>query len=325
MLDVLIIGCGNIAGGFDAARHGTSKPFTHAGAYHAHGGYHIAACVEPDEGRRTAFQQHWGVTQAFANIEEAYENRSRYDVISICSPTFRHADDLRTALALKPALVFCEKPMTASIEESLDLARRYREAGIPLMVNYTRRWDERVRMLAAELSRGEWGHIRAASGIYNKGLYNNGSHMLDLLTLLLGPMKVVAAGAGNADMWEDDPSIPAILLSDSGVPITLNCGHAADYSLFELELVTERGTVKMENGGLNWQTRLAGPSPTFSGYKALGEPQHQVGTLGGAALAAVYEIASILAAGGQPSCTADEAVTVQDLCEAIRAASIQNS
>ena len=321
MLDVLIIGCGNIAGGFDAERRGTSAPFTHAGAYQAHGGYNLAACVEPDANRRTAFQQRWGVTQAFARIEEACTSQARYDVVSICSPTFHHAEDLCAVLALKPALVFCEKPLTASLAKSLDLAARYRDAGISLMVNYTRRWDERLRTLAAELAHGEWGRVRSVSGVYNKGLYNNGSHMLDLLTLLLGPLTVLAAGPGNADMWEDDHSIPALLLSDAGVPVTLNCGHAADYVLFEFELVTERGTVKMENGGLDWQIRRAGPSPVFTGYQALGAPQHQPGTIGGAALAAVHEIASILATGSKPSCTANDAVAVQALCDVIRTAS----
>lgn len=325
MLDVLIIGCGNIAGGFDAVRHSTTTPFTHAGAYRAHGGYQLAACVEPDEGRRTAFQQRWGVTHAFAGIEDVFATQPRYDVISICSPTFRHADDLRAALDLKPALVFCEKPLTASLKESLDLAHRYREAGIPLMVNYTRRWDERVRTLAVQLNQRGWGRIRSASGIYNKGLYNNGSHMLDLLTLLMGPLALAAAGPSRIDMWEDDPSIPAMLMSASGVPITLNCGHAADYSLFELELVTELGTVKMENGGLDWQIRRAIPSRTFAGYQELGTPHHQAGTIGGAALAAVHEIASVLATGGRPSCTAGDAVAVQTLCEAIRTSSRQNS
>ncbi len=325
MLDVLIIGCGNIAGGFDAGRPGSVTPYTHAGAYTAHGGYRLAACVEPDTDRRFAFQQRWGVERAYARLEEACANGARYDVVSICSPTPYHADYLRAALAMKPALVFAEKPLTASLEQSLELAKHYRETSIPLMVNYTRRWDQQVRALAEQLASGEWGRMRSASGVYNKGLYNNGSHMLDLLTLLLGPLTVVAAGPGRTDMWDADPSIPALLLSADGVPVTLNCGHAADYSLFELELVTERGTVKMENGGLDWQFRRAEPSPTFAGYQALSAPEHQNGTLGGAALAAVHEIATIVTKGGTPSCGPDEAVAVQKLCEAIRAASRKNS
>ena len=57
MLDVLIIGCGNIAGGFDATRRGTDTPFSHAGAYVAQGDFALRCCVDPDEVRRAAFQR----------------------------------------------------------------------------------------------------------------------------------------------------------------------------------------------------------------------------------------------------------------------------
>jgi len=323
MLDVLIIGCGNIAGGFDAERFNTATPFSHAGAYCAHGGYRLRACVEPDEIRRRAFQRRWQVETAFANLEQAATKGGRYDVVSICSPTPFHAQDLRAVLKMQPRLVFCEKPFTANLEEGRELVAAYFKAGIPLLVNYTRRWDPRVRALAAELARGDWGQVRAAIGCYNKGLYNNGSHMLDLLEFLLGPLVVLAAGFPCTDMWAADPSIPAMLISASGVPVTLNCGHAGDYALFELELITEHGAVKMENGGLDWKVRRATPSTNFAGYQALGPASHEEGAIGGAALSAVTEIQSILVGGALPSCSADHALAVQELCETIRAASRQ--
>lgn len=322
MLDVLIIGCGNIAGGFDAARPATRNPYSHAGAYQAHGGYALRACVEPDAARRAAFQQRWQVEQSHASLREVLQQGPRFDVISICSPTSCHADDLRQALTLKPRLVFCEKPLTASLQQSLDLASQYQQADIPLVLNYTRRFDACTRTLARQLRHGEWGRVRSASAVYNKGLVNNGSHMLDLLEMLLGPLQLLAAGVAITDMWEHDPSVPALLQTEDGVPVTLNCGHAGDYSLFELELVTERGTVKMENGGLNWHERHVAPSPAFPGYIALGPALHLPGTLDGAALAAVTEIQAVLKHRQTPSCTAAHGVAVQRLCEAIRAQSL---
>jgi predicted dehydrogenase len=325
MLDVLIIGCGNVAGGFDADRITIDQPFSHAGAYLAHGGFVLRGCVEPDEVRRNAFQDRWGVERSFSCVEEVLHQDCKFDVISICSPTSFHASHLNMALLLKPKLVFCEKPMTASLEDSLGLEIKYREAGIPLMINYTRRWDACVRSLSAELNGGKWGKVRSASGVYNKGLYNNGSHMLDLLFLLLGPLTVIAAGPSNADMWEDDPSIPAMLLSEKGVTVSLNCGHASDYVLFELELVTEQGVIKMENSGFSWQTRKVGPSTIFSGYRVLNTPLLESGAVAGATLAAVDEITKLVAIGGRPSCAAVDAVYVQTLCDEVRIASSQRA
>lgn len=321
MLNVLIIGCGNVAGGFDAGRITTDQPFSHAGAYLANGGFVLRGCVEPDETKRNAFQERWGVERSFSCVEEVLHQDCKFDVISICSPTSFHASHLNVALQLKPKLVFCEKPMTTSLEDSQRLVVKYREAGIPLMINYTRRWDACVRTLSAELNGGKWGKVRSASGVYNKGLYNNGSHMLDLLFLLLGPLTVIAAGPSNADMWEDDPSIPVMLISDKGTTVLINCGHASDYVLFELELVTEQGVIKMENSGFSWQIRKVAPSTVFSGYSVLTTHLIESGAVAGATLAAVDEITRLVAIGGKPSCAADDAVYVQTLCEAVRTAS----
>ncbi|AON56543.1 Gfo/Idh/MocA family protein [Herbaspirillum seropedicae] len=325
MLDVLIVGCGNMAGGFDASRPDTPTPFSHAGAYRAHGGFALRACVDPDREKREAFQLRWQVDAGYDSLRSIAEQGMHFDVISICSPTAFHADDLRWALKMKPRLVFCEKPLTAKLQDSLTLASQYRQANLPLMLNYTRRFDPRVRELARQLRQGEWGNIRSVSATYNKGLYNNGSHMLDLLAMLLGPLQLVAAGAPIIDMWPEDPSIPALLQNRDGVPITLNCGHAGDYSLFELELVTQHGTVKMENGGLDWQERRAGPSATFAGYQSLGPAHHQPGSLGYAALTAVTEIETVLNHGQTPSCHAEHGVAVQVLCESIRTQSLTNN
>ena len=60
---VLIIGCGNIAGGFDVRHPSDAPPFGHAKAYLQHGGFSLVACVEPDASKRAAFQEQWGITQ----------------------------------------------------------------------------------------------------------------------------------------------------------------------------------------------------------------------------------------------------------------------
>jgi predicted dehydrogenase len=193
MLSVLIIGCGNIAGGFDADG---NTVLTHAGAYLRHGGFRLAGCVDPDSGRRSAFQQRWGVEQAYAALPDALGSGVHYDVISICSPTPQHAADLRMVLRALPRLAFCEKPLAAEIKEARGLVTACRDAGVLLAVNYTRRWDPAVSAFKSALERGAWGAVRSAVGYYNKGVLNNGSHMMDLLLHLLGPLELQAIGAG---------------------------------------------------------------------------------------------------------------------------------
>jgi predicted dehydrogenase len=104
---VLIIGCGRIAGGFDADRPADAPPLTHAGAFSKDPRFTIAACVEPDTERREAFRRRWDVGEAAADLASLGAAPGAFDVVSLCSPTEAHAADLEAVLALKPKLVFC--------------------------------------------------------------------------------------------------------------------------------------------------------------------------------------------------------------------------
>ncbi len=319
-LRVLVIGCGNIAGGFDAERAATLPPLTHAGAYSRHGGFAVTACVEPDAARRQTFLQRWGVPRGFVDLPSvaAAGLCGSFDVISLCSPTAAHAQQLESALALKPRLIFCEKPVTPTVAQTAALVARCARAGVPLAVNHTRRWAPDVRRLAAELRAGTWGAVRSATGTYNKGVLNNGSHLVDLLHLLLGPLAVLQAGQAVADFWPDDPSVPALLQSDNGVPVHLATAHAGDVALFELQLVCEKAVITMEDGGLQWRVRRVVHSPHFAGYRVLDEGQRIEGEYLQATACAVDNLLQHLRSGTPLASTGHTALAAQRLCEQIR-------
>jgi len=178
---VLIIGCGNMAGGYDLLQPLNAPPLGHAKAFSMHGNFSLDSCVEPDETKRLAFQKRWHVPNGFASMNDVMRHEGRFDVISICSPTLMHAENLKSALQLKPRLIFCEKPITSNLRESQLLVQACAESQILLAVNYSRRWSPEVLHLKSELTDCYWGSVRSVSALYNKGILNNGSHMLDLL------------------------------------------------------------------------------------------------------------------------------------------------
>lgn len=327
MLGVLIIGCGNIAGSFDTHRKSGEMPRTHAGAYAAHGQFSIHACVEPDDSRRTAFMARWAIKEGYASTAKllaAYGMTGQstpFDVVSICSPTANHNEDALQALRLSPKLIFCEKPVSYDLQQTQNLVHRCSEQGVQLAVNHNRRWDPDVMRLQGELQTGQWGAIRSVAGQYNKGVLNNGTHMIDLLQLLLGPLTLVECGAPSFDFWTSDPSVPARLVSANGVPVTLSCGHAADYSLFELQIITERGIIAMEDSGLRWRTRASAPSLQFSGYQVLDEGQFATGRYFDTMLNAVANIHRALTTGEALASTGDSALSAQVICQAMLAQS----
>ena len=64
-LNVLIVGCGNIAGIFDHHRSDVGPPLTHAGAYSRDPRFCITACIEPVDNRRREFMERLRVPKEF--------------------------------------------------------------------------------------------------------------------------------------------------------------------------------------------------------------------------------------------------------------------
>ncbi len=316
---VLVLGCGNIAGGFDQERPEDALPYTHAGAYRLHGGFSLLACVEPDAERRAAFMRRWSVPAGFSNMAQAVAAGVRADVVSICTPTACHATDLAAVLAsLHPRLVFCEKPVTGSVDETAALVEQCERLGVALAVNHNRRWDPALRRLRDDIRSGKRGSLRSVVGLYNKGILNNGSHMLDLLRFLLGELDIVSVGQPVADYSDSDPTLPLTLRGADGTPIVLACGDARDFALFELQFVFSSGVVSVEDGGSRWRERRAVPSADFAGYVALDEGQMAPGGDAECMLAAVDNIHGYLAHGAELASTGYSALAAQRLCEQAR-------
>jgi predicted dehydrogenase len=312
------VGCGNIAGRFDQYRSRDDLPYTHAGAYTRDGRFNLSVCVEPDDERRADFMAAWGTAAGFRSVEEAINSGHRFDVISICSPTTCHAHDLEIALRLKPKLIFCEKPLTSSLAESERLVDECRKGDVLLAVNYSRRFDPDVQKLRVDMQQGRWGQLRSVIGCYNKGILNNGSHMLDLIRLLVGPMEIVEVGKPIYDFFLSDPTIPVWLEGAGALPIHLVCGYADDYAIFELQMVFSQGVLTMEEGGLFWRERRMVDSATFKGYRVLDDGIRRPGQYPRSMLEAVGNIYNAINAGKPLASTGESALLAQRLCEQIK-------
>ena len=315
---VLLIGCGNMAGGYDLLQPEEAFPLGHAKAFQQHGGFEITCCIEPDTAQRKAFQNRWKISHGYANWQAIPHDLGPFDVVSICSPTDAHAQDIQSALVFNPRLIFCEKPVTQSVRETQKAMHDCAEKKVMLAVNHSRRWSPEVQHLKQQLALGKWGAVRSVSAVYNKGALNNGSHMMDLLLNLFGPLQITHVGQAVLDHFETDPSVDACLVNQNGVPIQLNIAHAKDYSIFEMQVVTEKGVISMEDGGARWRFRQAEPSAQLPGYSFLNHGEW-IATQGSSALQnAVVNLYDALTQGAALACTGIHALQAQSLCEHIQ-------
>lgn len=315
---VMIVGCGNIAGRFDMSRDPQLPPYTHAGAYYNNAKFILTACVEPDDKRRDEFARFWDIPQSYSSISAVSSGIGEYDVISICSTTTSHTQDLEQAIALSPKLIFCEKPVTNRLEDTEALIQMCENRAIAMAVNYTRCWDESINRLKVEISKFQHGELRSVNGIYNKGILNNGSHMINLLQYLLGDLRPVSVGKQIFDYSTDDATIPFCLETMDDVPIQINISNAKDYSLFEMQLVFSERVISMEEGGMKWRVREVEESREFSGYKVLKDAETHPGTYPQAMNNAVFNIQNYLQNDEEIFCSGMDALRTQRLVEVLK-------
>lgn len=315
---VLIIGCGNIAGRFDMNREPQLPPYTHAGAYHKNCNFQLVGCVEPNAERRKEFMQYWDIPAGYDTLHEVHSVTSDFDVISICSPTFNHQHDLEMAISMSPKLIFCEKPVTTSLSTTEELVQACGRHGISMAVNYTRCWDESINRLKMDIATQKYGELRAVNGIYNKGILNNGSHMVNLLQYLLGKLEIICVGKSIQDYSIDDETIPFWLETNDGVSVQVNVANANDYSIFEMEFIFSRCVIRMEEGGLKWRVRKVQESGEFSGYRVLSDADYIQGDYPQAMTNAVNNIQQHLLESEQLNCTGMDALIAQKFIEALK-------
>ena len=320
LYEVVIIGCGNIAGGFDMLQAPRSpQPISHAGAYTLHGGFRLRGCVEPDDTRRQIFAKRWGVERHAANLDGLNVSVGEIDVISICSPTVLHHEHLAQALLLRPRVIFCEKPLTSDVDAALQVVKDCRVHGVALVINYSRRWDPALAEVVCQLHGGRWGAVRSIVGHYNKGIRNNGGHMVDLLIRLVGPLELVSTACAQYDFWESDPTVAALLTAANGtVPVYLNPANARDFAYFELEIVCEFGVLRMESGGMHWQVRDVVPSAVFAGYRTLDVARQVEGRYLESMARAVAAIYGYVHDGTSLDGACEETLRVEELCARIQ-------
>jgi len=286
-LTALIIGCGAIAGAYDQAGGGEAIR-THAGAYRHDPRFRMTACVEPDAQRRLEFMAYWGIGTGFADLDACKASGMAFDVASLCSPTEYHAADLKTLLAMPVRAVFAEKPLCGSVE----IVAAYAAAGIPLASNYLRRWDTGTIGLRDEIAAGEWGAVQAVTGHYAKGLLNCGSHMVDLLHFLIGPVAAKSVVGVINDYRDDDPTVTAILETAGGAPVFLVGCDGCKFFPFEVDLVMEKGRVSLEDLGGNLRRRWVRPHRLYPSQQTLDDGvwmETQLSTALAAAVAGLYE------------------------------------
>ena len=104
------------------------------------------------------FAERWGWEESSADWQSTLE-RSDIDVVDVSTPGTTHAE-ISIAAAKAGKHVFCEKPLTGSVEEAKRMLAAVRKAGVKHMVNFNYRRCPAVSLAKQMIDAGEIGEIR---------------------------------------------------------------------------------------------------------------------------------------------------------------------
>ncbi len=276
-LKCLLIGCGAMAGGYDLDASGRRRADggwnTHAAVCAGHEDFTIVACVDPDEIRRKRIMAAWNIAAGYPRLADAVAASGDFDLAIVSTPTATHAEILSSLLALSPKGVFCEKPLTDNLSDGQAIVEAFEKQGVPLGVNYSRRWNPDVMALKESVRANAFGGVVAVQGVYSGGLLHNASHMIDLFHYLFGgcspTMVQQFASRGEHDF---DVSF-GFSTPGGGSGFVASC-DGAGYGLFEVDIYFERRVVGLRDWGRSLITRDMEPDPLVEGRQCLAAPQH---------------------------------------------------
>ncbi|MFA6450797.1 MAG: Gfo/Idh/MocA family oxidoreductase [bacterium] len=196
-LRVGIIGCGRF-----------SEP-GHALHYKLNPRCEFVAVCDTREEQARKLASRFGVKQVFSDAEEMLD-RAGLDAVSVCTPTFTHAD-LVCAAASRGIHVMCEKPFSISPEEGARMVNACAENKVALHVGFHQRYDRgiaRARELAAG---GEYGACFHAEFRW-KGLSTMGNVPAINNALNLARRAGMSMEGFSPDWRFSDPRIPGGIL-----------------------------------------------------------------------------------------------------------------
>jgi predicted dehydrogenase len=237
-------------------------------------GSELCMVMRRDAARAADFAHRHGVKRFTTNAEQLIDD-PEVDAVYVATPPGQHLEyALRVARANKPC--YMEKPMARSAAECRAMVEAFQRAGQPLFVAYYRRAMPRFLKIREILRAGVLGELLAVSHVYQGrasrqgqplvgpagagwrqdvpqsggGLFVDlGSHVLDLLDFLLGPLSDVAGSAAHLSSGPVPPpgaaedTVVMSFSTQSGALGTARYQFHTAGAVDRLEFVGTRGTL----------------------------------------------------------------------------------
>lgn len=314
---VLLLGLGNIGMGYDFEAPSGTHVLTHARAFHEHSGFTLAGGVDADPLKRERFQTCYGAA-AFADIDSALAS-VQPDIVVIATPTASHRNVVEDVLRIhKPQAIVCEKPLAYELADARAIVAACAAKACALYVNYMRYSEPGALAVKQRLLDGDIDVPVKGVVWYSKGVFNNGSHFLNLLQSWLGEvLEVRVYDSGRC--WDGIDPEPDFHVSFSRGGVTFLAAKEENFSHYTIELVAPNGRLRYEQGGALIQWQAAVDDLLCAGYTVLETSENTIKSDYARALWHVAEQLNLSLQGKSAHiCSGNEALSTLEVLNAIK-------
>jgi predicted dehydrogenase len=217
--------------------------------------FEIVSCFTRSEDKRRAFAKKYGCVPA-----SSYESILKDPVIEAIintTPNNVHLETTRMA-AQAGKHVFLDKPIANTVHEAQEIARVCETAGVVLSLGYQRRRESHFRWIKSEIDAGRFGKLVQAEGNISRDrlgkidlsswryqsvgmpggvMLQIGIHYVDVLEMLIGPVKRVSGMSAQLVLPGDNPDVANLILEhENGAISNLTASYASASEFYMLNI-----------------------------------------------------------------------------------------
>lgn len=212
----------------------------------------------------------WAIEKQIEVLTTDYQeilNDPEIQAVFICSPTNTHAKIIKEAAAAKKH-IFCEKPVSFSVEDTEDALAAVEKAGVKLQVGFNRRFDPNFRKVRQLVQDGEIGtphilritsrdpqppgvdYLKSSGGLF----MDMTIHDFDMARYVMGSevTEVSAYGAVLVDpvigeAGDIDTAVISLKFANGALGVIENSRRAAYGYDQRLEIFGDKGAANVDN------------------------------------------------------------------------------
>lgn len=215
----------------------------------------IVACFTRSEDKRKAFAEKYGCRQAHS-FDDVLKDASIEAIVNT-TPNSAHLETTAQA-ASAGKHVFLDKPIANTVAEGQEIARVCDKAGVVVALGYQRRRENQFRWIKDEIAAGRFGKLVQAEGNISRDrlgkidlsswryqaagmpggvMLQIGLHYVDVLEMLMGPVKSVSGLLAQLVLPGDNPDVSALILQhENGAISNLNASYASASEYYMLNV-----------------------------------------------------------------------------------------